>query len=71
MYQTKREFFDALYSKLESKVTADRERHMLQQSYGAFLAVDNREDARFAEMMDGDIVTNSESDNPDACLSIL
>ena len=64
--EQKEKFFDALYSKLESKVTTEREKHMLQESYRAFLAVDNKEDARIVEMINGDIVTDSESDDPDA-----
>ena len=60
------EHFDSLYSKLESTATLDSERELLQQSYRAFLAVDNIEDNRLARMMNGDIVTDSESDDPEA-----
>ena len=58
--------FDTLYSKVESTATTDSEREILQQSYRAFLAVGNTEDTRIANMMNGDIVTDSESDNPEA-----
>ena len=55
--------FDSLYSKIESTATTDSEREMLQLSYRAFLAVDNTEDTRITDMMNGDIVTDSESDD--------
>ena len=43
---------------------------MLQESYRAFLAVDNREDARIVQMMNGDIVTHSEVMIQMPCLNI-
>ena len=52
--------FDTLYSKVESTPTTDSEREILQQSYQAFLAVSNTENTRIANMMNGDIVTDSE-----------
>ena len=64
----KEKVFDSLYAKLESEITTDREKNMLQESYRAFLAVDNKEDARIVQMINGDIVTDSESDDPDAFL---
>ena len=41
---------------------------MLQESYRAFLAVDNQEDTRIVDMINGDVVTDSESDDPKALL---
>lgn len=57
--------FDTLYSKIESTANTDSERQLLQQSYRAFLGVDSTEDTQIANMINGDIVTDSESDNPD------
>ena len=51
---------------MESTATRDSEREILQQSYQAFLAVGNTEDTRIANMMNGDVVTDSESDDPEA-----
>lgn len=43
---------------------------MLQESYRAFLAVNNKEDAQIVQMLNGDVVNDSESDDPDALLSV-
>lgn len=53
---------------LNQRSLTDREKDRLQESYRAFLGTDNREDARLVEMINGDIVTDSESDDPDALI---
>ena len=53
---------------IPNNVSTDRERNLLQELYRAFLAVDNREDAQIADMINGDTITNSESDDPEALL---
>ena len=45
---------------MESTANTDSERQLLQQSYRAFLAVDSTEDTRIANMINGDIVTDSD-----------
>ena len=65
--ENKGNFLDTLYSKLESEVTT-REMNMLQETYRALLAVDNQEDTRIVDMINGDVVTDSESDDPEALL---
>ena len=57
--------FDTLYSKMESTATTDGEKHQLQQSYRAFLASDMAEESRIANMINGDVVTDSESEDPE------
>lgn len=54
---------DTLYSTVESLTTNDGDHDLLQQSYRAFLTVDDSEDSRIFRMINGDVVTDSGSDD--------
>ena len=56
--------YDPLYKCLESKASTEMEAHLLQLSFRAFLATRNiaDEDVRVARMINGEIVTDSDSE---------
>ena len=55
-----------MYCRLETTVTTEGEKSLLQQSYRGLIASHSIEDTRIANMINGDIVTDSESDDPEA-----